>query len=146
MAVPWTIAVFLCMFSAAYGVLPPYIPVLQSGDIDRDVYIERYFNLGMDYAEILMLLVAAHGIQLSLRQLKRILLRKGLRRRKNHSDPEVIVAAVEQELKKSGSLLGYRQMHQKLRLDHGLVVSRETFALHWHLLIQREYLCALVID
>jgi hypothetical protein len=52
----------------------------------------------MDYAEILMLLVAAHGIQLSLRQLKRILLRKGLRRRKNHSDPEVIVAAVEQEL------------------------------------------------
>jgi hypothetical protein len=42
------------MFSAAYGVLPPYIPVLQSGDIDRDVYIERYFNLGMDYAEILM--------------------------------------------------------------------------------------------
>jgi hypothetical protein len=74
----------------------------------------------------LMLLVAAHDIQLSLRQLKRILLRKGLRRQKNHSDPEVIVAAVEQELKKSGSLLGYRQMHQKLRLDHGLVVSRET--------------------
>ena len=67
----------------------------------------------MDYDEILILLVASHNIQLSLRQLKRILAKKGLRRRKNHSDPEAIVSAVEQELKGSGRLLGYRQMHQR---------------------------------
>ena len=114
------------ILSPTYGVLPPYIPVLQSGNIERDVYIERYFNLGMDYDEILILLVASHNIQLSLRQLKRILVKKGLRRRKNHSDPEAIVSAVEQQLKGSGRLLGYRQMHQRLRLDYGLVLSRET--------------------
>lgn len=120
------VVISFSVLSPTYGVLPAYIPALQSGNIERDVYIERYFNLGMDYDEILILLVAAHNIQLSLRQLKRILLKKGLRRRKNQSDPEAIVSAIEQELKRSGRLLGYRQMHQKLRLDYGLVLSRET--------------------
>ena len=120
------IVVSFSVLSPTYRVLPPYIPVLQSGNIERDAYIEWYFNLGMDYDEILILLVASHNIQLSLRQLQRILVKKGLGRRKNHSDPEAIVSAVEQELKGSGRLLGYRQMHQRLPLDYGLVLSRET--------------------
>ena len=120
------IVISFSVLSPTYGVLPLYVPVLQSGNIERDAYIERYFNLGMDYDEILILLVVSHNIQLSLRQLKRIFVTKGLRRRKNHSDPEAIVSAVEQELKGSGRLLGYRQMHQRLRLDYGLVLRRET--------------------
>ncbi|KAJ7372070.1 hypothetical protein OS493_020494 [Desmophyllum pertusum] len=62
---------------------------------------------------------------ISLRQLKRILRRKCLTRRINYSDPAEVVAAVERELQGSGSLLGYRLMHQRLRTDYGLVVDRE---------------------
>ena len=58
--------------------------------------------------------------------LKRVLFSKGLCRRRNHSDIEEVIAAIERELDGSGSLIGYRQMHQRLRVDYGLVVSRET--------------------
>ena len=64
--------------------------------------------------------------ELPTRQLKRILRSKGLTRRQNYSDPAEVVAAVERELRGSGSLIGYRQMHQGLRTDYGLVVDRET--------------------
>ena len=50
----------------------------------------------------------------------------GLCRRKNHSDPQVVIAVIEKEPKGSGSLIGYRQVHQRLRVDYGLVVCRET--------------------
>lgn len=118
----WIIIVFPC----GYCVLPPYLPVLQNTQADRNVVIEQYFQLGLDYSEILISLLLFHGITLSLRQLKRILARKGLRRRKNQSSPYEIVEAVEQEIRKTGSLLGYRQMHQRLRLDYGIVTSKES--------------------
>ena len=68
----------------------------------------------------------SHGIQLSVRHLKRILARKGLKRRGDQSDPVEVISAVEKELMHSGSSLGYRQMHQRVTLDHGKVVDRET--------------------
>ena len=58
--------------------------------------------------------------------MKRILRRKGLTRRQNYSDPAEVVAAVDRELQGSGSLFGYRQMHQRLRTNYGLVADRET--------------------
>ena len=105
-----------------------YIPVT-SGNSDRNSLIECYFNLGLDYSEILSFVLLVHGIQLSIRRLKRVLFSKGLRRRRNHSQPQEIIAAIERELEGSGSLIGYRQMHQRLRTDYGLVVSRETVRL-----------------
>ena len=105
--------------------MPGYIPVTP-GNSDRNSLIERYFSLGLDYSEILNFLLLVHGIRLSVRQLKRVLFSKGLCRRRNHSDIEEVIAAVERELDGSGSLIGYRQMHQRLRVDYGLVVSRET--------------------
>ena len=51
---------------------------------------------------------------------------KGLSQRRNHSELRDIIAAVEQELEGSGSLIGYWQMHQRLQIDYGLVVSKET--------------------
>jgi len=62
----------------------------------------------------------------SLLHLTRILRSRGLRRRNVHSSIERVVDAVEQELKWSGSTIGYRQMHQRLLRDHGLVIDRET--------------------
>ena len=93
---------------------------------DRDTIIEHYFKLGLQYTEILAFLKSLYGIQLSLRQLKRILRAKSLRRRSDNATVDEISAAIQQQLEGSGSCLGYRQMHQKLRLEHGLNTNRET--------------------
>ena len=68
--------------------------------------------LGLDYTEILLYLMLFHGITLSLRQLKNILKTKGLGRRRNRSDLREVIQAVEEELRGSGSSIGYRQMTQ----------------------------------
>ena len=87
----------------------------------------------------------------SLRQVKRIIRHKGLRRRRQSSGIVEVVDAIEvsrlflfitqpylnlannffyisypqqEELTGSGSCVDYRQMHQRLRNDHGLVVTR----------------------
>lgn len=117
---------FCSTFGAADAVLPSYIPALGVTHRGRDTLVEQYFDLGLNYVEIISFLLITHGITLSLRQLKRILRRKGLTKRKNHSDPAEVVAAIERELQGSGSLIGYRLMHQRLTTDYGLVVDRET--------------------
>ena len=105
--------------------MPGYIPVTP-GNSDRNSLIDCYFNLGLDYSEIFNFLLLVHGIRLRVRQVKRVLFSKGLCRRVNHNDIEEVIAAIERELDGSGSLIGYRQMHQRLHVDYGLVVSRET--------------------
>ena len=63
---------------------------------------------------------------MSLRQLKRILSKKGLKKREIAHDPRDIIAAIEQEVVRSGGSLGYRQMQLRLRLDYGILVDRDT--------------------
>ena len=107
---------------------PQYLP-LQSqlpGLVERDEIIERYFLLGFNYVEILAFLALCHGIFLSLGQLKRILWQRSLRRRGQPSNGWNVIAAVENELNRSGSSIGYRLMYQRLRIDYGLQVDRET--------------------
>ena len=62
---------------------------------------------------------------ISLRHLKRILRRLGCRRRGFQSNLDEVVDVVQEELRGSGSLLGYRAMHQRLLNHHGLVTTRE---------------------
>ncbi|CAH3132179.1 unnamed protein product, partial [Pocillopora meandrina] len=107
--------------------MPSYLP-LTSTNSDRSCLIERNFNLGLNSSEILSFLLLAHGVRPSIRQLKRVLFSMGLCRRKNHSDPHVVIAVIEKELEGSGSLIGYRQLHQRLRVDYGLR-DRETVRL-----------------
>ena len=111
---------------AAESILPPYLPALRSGERSRNLLIQEYFNLGFGYTEILAFFCIIHGIRLSLRHLKRILCRIGLRRRGMSSNLHDVVSAVEQELSHSGSLVGYRQRHQRITLDYGMIVNRET--------------------
>ena len=111
---------------AAESVFLPYLPALRSGQRSRNLLIQEYFNLGFGYTEILAFLCILHGIHLSLCDLKRILCRNGLRRRGTSSNLHDVISAVEQELSHSGSLLGYRQMHQRITLDYGMIVDRET--------------------
>ena len=124
------VAVCYCL-SPCTAVLHAYIPVIQHNVGHRDNLLSTYFHLGFSYGEtdFSSFLVLCHGISLSIRQLKRILRNQGLFRRRNLSHPHEVINAVEQELRGSGSSLGYRLMHQRLRNDYGLVVDRETVRL-----------------
>ena len=93
--------------------------------LQRNDIINHYFSLGLAYSEILAFLLCFHGIEISLRQLPRVLRRQGLRKRKDHSDIREISNAIETELEGSGNSIGYHQMHQQLRIDYGLVVQKE---------------------
>ena len=84
-AVTFLIALFTLN---ACGALPNYIPNLRRGNRDRDALIEDYFGLGFSYSEVLSFLQVYHGIRLSLRHLKRILKKRGLRRRNIQSNVE----------------------------------------------------------
>ena len=109
------------------AVLPPYLRVFEGNQQDCDSIIENYFKLEISYKEIIVFLLLTHGIVLSLRQLKRILRKRGLFRRRNGSNHEEVIRAVEIGLQGSGSSVGYRQMHQRLIIDHNMVsVDRES--------------------
>ena len=122
--------VFVCFIvmtlPSSYYTLPNYLPTLRHGNQERNSLIEEYFHLGFNYSEMLSFLLLYHGVRLSLRQLKRILRSRGLRRRKIQSGINRVVNAIDQELQSSGSCIGYRQMHQRLLKDHGIVIDRET--------------------
>ena len=103
-----------------------YLPLSRKNafEIDRDTLISVYFNLGFTYNEIAAFLKKCHGIQLSVRQLKRVL--KGLQRKRQKSLLQHVVNAVREELNGSGNLIGYLQMHRRIMIDHGLVIDRDT--------------------
>lgn len=105
--------------------LPNYIPVQTQTVMSRDELIETYFHLGLSGPEILSFLSQAHNIQLSLRQLRRILKSLGCKRRQYQSDVAQIINAIETEICSSGQIIGYRAMHQRLITYHGLTVKRE---------------------
>ena len=120
--------IIIVLLSLSMAVFQQYMPALQSGQqhisFKFDDLIERYFRLGLQQWEILAFLMLQHGIQLSLRQLKRILSRRGLRRRNNTSDMEDVFKAIETELNGSGSIAGYRGMWQRLIHEYNLVIVR----------------------
>jgi transposase len=118
------LVVLLAHIAVVQSVLPTYLPNPQE-NYERDDLIVKYFRLGMKYTEILMFLASVHGIQLSLRQLKRVVTKRGLSRRKNYSSTDEVVQAVERELNSSGNSIGYRAMHQRLQTDYGLVVRKD---------------------
>ena len=135
------------------GNLEGYLPVFQH-DVERDELIEKYFFLGLKYKEICLFLVTAHGINISERQLKRILKQRDLRRRGNASSADEVLEAMRTELNGSGNIIGYRSMHQRLRYSHRLVISRENVrqslkildpdgvkARSGHCLKRRRYIC-----
>ena len=112
-------------WSCTSAMLPNYSPAVRGDLQTRDEIIRAYFDLGLTAPEIASFLACIHGIRISLRQLKRILRRLRCTRRQNLSDLEEVVEAVEAELRGSGSLLGYRAMHQRLVNHHRLATTRE---------------------
>lgn len=82
-----------------------------------------YFNIGLQYLEILDALASQHGFVLSLRHLKRILRENGLQRR-NYSDLGTTIDFIRSQLNTSSRLHGYRWMHAKC-LEHGIRAKTE---------------------
>ena len=119
-----------CFLPTTYGALDHYIPALgERGNANRDELIETYLYLGLQQIEIVAFLTLAHGITISLRQLKRVLQSKGLRRRGANSPLGLVIRTIQQEIEGSGKCVGYRAMWQRLRNDHRIDVSRETVRL-----------------
>jgi hypothetical protein len=97
-----------------------------AAEMSRNDLIENYFYLGYKQKEILSCLLLIHNERLSSRQLKRILAQRGLSRRKNATATTTILNHIERELRYSGRDVGYRSIWQRLVVEHGLVVSKET--------------------
>ena len=106
------------------AMLPNYSEAVRDDLQTRDEIIRDFFDLGQTALEI-SFLACIHGIRIRLGQLKLLLRRLRCTRRQNLSDLEEVVEAVEAELKGSGSLLGYRAMHQRLVNHHRLTTTRE---------------------
>ncbi|XP_066913459.1 uncharacterized protein [Clytia hemisphaerica] len=95
-------------------------------NIDRDNIIIGLFHEGLAYKEILAFLLKWNNLDLSLRQLKRILKRYNLRRRLNNDENIAdVTEVIQSELLSDGCNLGYRSMHQKLIIKYHLNTSRE---------------------
>lgn len=119
------VLLFICCCYVVVAI--PYHPATTGNqNISRDLLIRQYFTLGFSYSEVVAFLLVNHGISVSVRHLKRLLRAMGLQKRKQQSDLNSIMSAIETELKGSGNRLGYRLMHQRLFIQHGLIVDRET--------------------
>ena len=99
------------------------LTVLQSSD-PKEI-VSHCFHAGFSYKEILLFLLVYYGIEITLRQLHRILRKFGLLRRKHKTNINDIVSEVQKQLESSSSWFGYRPMHQKLRKNK-FTVDRET--------------------
>lgn len=89
-----------------------------------DKYIRFYFELGLDYKEILAMLAHNHRFIISMRHFKRQLKRLHLYRRKKYTPIEEVVSFIRDQIKASGHCHGYRWMHMKC-IQAGLVIQKE---------------------
>jgi hypothetical protein len=99
-------------------------------DRERNI-IENYFHLGYKYDLIVSLLKSEHGMEMTVRTLKRFLKSYRLSRRGDNEnfDEEHIRNIIRQEMESAGgSLAGYRKMWHILRLKHHLHVPRKIVA------------------
>ncbi|XP_041834069.1 uncharacterized protein LOC121635073 [Melanotaenia boesemani] len=86
-------------------------------------FIKFYFEIGLQYKDIVTVLAQKHGLHISLTHLKRLLNLCGCHR-KDYSELAVLVEFIRRELQHSGQLHGYRWMYAKCR-QHGLCVRKE---------------------
>ena len=91
----------------------------------HDELIIGYFREGFQYKEILSLLLNCHNISIKMRTFQRTLKILKLKRKNVKTCSTDIASAVLTELEGSGSLLGYRSVHQRLR-SRGIVTDRES--------------------
>ncbi|MEQ2236129.1 hypothetical protein ILYODFUR_009306 [Ilyodon furcidens] len=105
----------------------PFLRSHQDNDPETttaDDLIMKYFTEGHSHEVIRDFLAAKHNISLSLSTLKRRLQSVGLTRRTKYTPIVTVQAAISDELKGSGQLLGYRALWQTLKQKYSLIVRR----------------------
>jgi hypothetical protein len=95
-------------------------------DVELRGAISHYFHNGYQNEVIRQFLREYHGIDISLSTLKRRLRDYGLKR--NNTDENRLRTIINNELKGSGSSLGYRAMWHSLRLEYKLHAPRRLVA------------------
>lgn len=86
--------------------------------------IKHYFNLGLKHRDIISVLFERHQISISVRHLIRILHRNGLYRKRNDGDILEAASFIDEQQNTSGSLHGYRWMHEKCK-QKGFKIHKE---------------------
>ena len=90
---------------------------------ERDALCKMYFDLGMEYKDIVYSLAVVHRIIISERHLKRVLKDMNLTRRM-FTDMGDVIEFIHTELGGSGQMPGYRLMYERCMLS-GLAVRKE---------------------
>ena len=76
--------------------------------METEKAIKLYFDLGLNFGDILHCLAQNDGIIISKSTLKRTLKRIGLYRRKHNTDLLQVALFIQEEVEKSGQLHGYK--------------------------------------
>ena len=93
--------------------------------METEKAIKLYFDLGLNFGDILHCLAQNDGIIISKSTLERTLKRIGLYRRKHKTDLLQVALFIQEEVEKSGQLHGYKFIHLKC-IHKGYVVTQET--------------------
>ncbi|KAJ8685200.1 hypothetical protein QAD02_020993 [Eretmocerus hayati] len=98
---------------------------------DRDLFVRvevrKYFYKRYTYKEMIRMLKKCSNIQISLRNLKRLLKEMNLKRKSVIESPVGLLrTAILQELDGQGADIGYRPMWQRLRGEYFLDVKQQT--------------------
>ena len=104
------------------------VPTLSHEDLQlqpEEIAIRKYFSEGYTYKNIIRFLEKYHGIQYSLRTLKRRLCDMGLNKSRNVSIQRLTVV-IEREISGPSSRIGYRNMWNLLRSKYNIQASRDT--------------------
>ena len=102
--------------------------------MNRHDAITFYFNLGLQYKDILTCLAHNHGMIVSYRHLKRLLKGQGLYRKKYFSPLITILKFVMKEVRHAGQMQGHKWLHLKC-VQNKLVVTQEVVRLILSLLV-----------
>ena len=100
--------------SAMSGYLAPSnIAETQFDDDETGIQMMRREFRGFEYKEIILLLLKNHGIEMSLRTLKRRIKSYGLRRQQLEYNIDQVRASVPTTIDGHGSLQGYRSLYAR---------------------------------
>ena len=91
---------------------------------EREAIIQVYFEMGLQYKDIVRALAIYHDLVISERHLKRILKGMGLFRRKGYCSITDLVNFIGRQLQESGKQHGYRWMAQKCQVN-GIKCTQE---------------------
>ena len=100
---------------------------LELSSCSHDELIICYFREGFQYKEILSLLLNCHKTSIKKRTFQRILIIVKLKRKNVKICSKDIASVALTEVEGSGSLLGCRSVHQRLRFScRGIVTDTES--------------------